>query len=76
MTHPPDVGKVVYNQVLTRGRNATEAARHALRRIVEEQTGPQTTALLLAKAALALGEVEVVINELDDIGRKAKNFDK
>jgi hypothetical protein len=75
VTTKPSVGKNVYNQVLVRGRNGTESARQALRRLIEEQPGPQTTAMLIAKAALALGEVEAVFSELEQIGRNSKNLD-
>ena len=76
MSDKPAVGGFIYNQALVRGRNGTTSARHALRRLLDEQPGPQTTALLIAKAALALGEIEAVLNELDEIGRNAKNLNK
>jgi DNA-binding LacI/PurR family transcriptional regulator len=72
VTSKPAVGRNHFNQAVTRGRLATESARQALRRLIEEAPGPQTTALLIAKAALALGEIENVLNELDTIGRNAK----
>jgi hypothetical protein len=74
MTSPPDVGKNIYREVLQRGRIKTKSARDALRRIVEENPGPQTQALLLTKAALALGDIEAVLTELDEIGQHAKNW--
>jgi len=76
VTHKPEVGKNVFNAALVRGRNANQSARQALRRLVEDQPGQQTTALLIAKAALALGEIDAVLNELDEIGRNARNIDK
>jgi len=76
MTDRPQIGKTVYNDQLIRGRHANEDARQALRRLIEEQPGPQTTALLLAKVALSIGQVEAVLNELDRIGREAKNGTK
>jgi len=76
MTDAPGVGKNVYKDTLVKGRNANQAAREAMRRLIDEQPGPQTTALLIAKAALALGEIEAVLNELDKIGRNAKNLEK
>ena len=76
MTSKPEVGKNAFKQELVRGRNATNAARQALRRLVDEQPGPQTTALLIAKAALSLGEIESVLNQLDEIGRNARNLEK
>lgn len=72
MTHKPQIGRNVYRDALVRGRNGTTVARRAMLRIVEENPGPQTTALLIAKAALALGEIEAALNELDEIGRNAK----
>lgn len=75
MTHKPAIGKSVFNATLMRGRNANQSARQALRRLIDETPGPQTTAMLIAKAALALGEIEVVFNELGEIGRNARNFE-
>jgi len=76
VTSPPAVGKTIYHQALTRGRNGANAIRTALHRLADDQPGPQTTTLLVAKMALALIEIERALNELDEIGRKAKNFDK
>ena len=76
MTDKPGIGKNVYRQEIVRGQNATTAARQALRRILDEQPGPATTNMLLAAAALALGEIEAALNKLDEIGRNAKNVDK
>ena len=73
MTDKPQLGKNNYNEVLRRGRAKTANARDALRRIVEESPGPQTQALLLTKAALAIGDIEAIWRELDEIGRKAKD---
>ncbi len=74
MTSQPELGKNIYKQAVARGRMATQAAREALRRIVDEQPGPQTTALLIAKAGLKLAEIGEVLTELDDIGRRARNW--
>jgi hypothetical protein len=38
-----------------------------------EEPGPQTRALLIAKAAVALSKLEAVLNQLDEIGRNTKN---
>jgi hypothetical protein len=48
----------------------------ALRRIVEESPGLQTQALLLTQTALAIGEIEAILVELDQIGQQAKNLKK
>jgi len=79
MTDKPAIGKNVWDRALVDGRNATSAARQALDRLIDEQPGPQTTALLIAKVAVQLGKIEAVLNELDGIGRNArstKNVDK
>jgi predicted Zn-dependent protease len=76
MTDKPGIGKNLYNQEIVRGRNAAKEARRALRRILDEQPGPAMTNMLLAAAALSLGEIEAVLNELDKIGRQAKNAEK
>jgi hypothetical protein len=47
-------------------------ARESLGRIVDEQPGPQTTALLIARAGIKLGEITEVLNQLEELGRKAR----
>lgn len=76
MTQKPQIGRNVWDAALVDGRNATDAARHALDRLIDEQPGPQTTSLLIAKVALQLGKIEAVLNELDRIGRNAKQNEK
>jgi hypothetical protein len=49
-------------------------AREALRRIIDDTPGPQTTAMLIAKAAVHLGKIDEALNELEQIGRRAKNL--
>jgi len=71
MSTKPQLGKNIFNDELQKGRLATESMRQALDRLIEEP-GPQTRALLIAKAAVALSKLEAVINELDQIGRNAK----
>jgi hypothetical protein len=72
MTDKPAIGKNLYNEALVRGRHSASAAREALRRLIDEQPGPQTTSLLIAKVALSIAQLEAVLNELDEIGRNAK----
>lgn len=74
MSTTADVGRNAYTQALTRGRQASLVAREALRRIIDETPGPQTTALLIAKAALYLGKVDETLTDLEQIGRRAKNL--
>ena len=66
------LGGYAINQEISRGKQAIYKTREALRRIVEEKPGPQTEALLIAKVAIALGEIESVLNEVEQIGRQAK----
>ena len=74
MSTTADVGRTAYSQTVARGRNASLVAREALRRIIDETPGPQTTAMLIAKAALYLGKIDEALTELEQIGRKAKNL--
>lgn len=76
MTDKADVGGYIYNATLQRGRQRTKSARDALRRIVEENPGPQTLAGLITKAAIALGDIEAVLTELDQLGRTARSLKK
>lgn len=72
MSTKPQIGKNLYRGVLWRGRNQTQRARAALSRILYEEPGPQTQAMLITKVAVALGEIESVFSELDEIGRNAR----
>ena len=76
MTDKPQVGKYLYKQVLTRGRNATNDARKALKMIVNNQPGPQTMSMLITQLAISVGEIEAVLNELDEIGRETRTRTK
>lgn len=73
MSHPADLGGSIWKAEIARARDAASAIRNALTRIIDEQPGPLTTAMLLAKSGLALSEVEAAITHLEQIGRKAKN---
>jgi len=72
MTSKPQLGKNIFKEELANGRLATESIRRALDQLIEEP-GPQSRALLIAKAAVALSKLEAVLNQLDDIGRNARN---
>ena len=74
MTDKPGAGRTLYKQEIVRGRNAAREARKALSRILNEQPGPAMTNMLLAAAALSLGEIESVLSRLDENGREAKNL--
>lgn len=72
MTTKPQIGRNVFNQELVRSRQAAEAIREALAELTENP-GPQTRNMLIAKAALNLSKIQSAIDELDKIGREAKN---
>ena len=61
------VGGYSFRQELVRATNANRAARSALRRIVDDQPGTQTMAMLIAKAANALAENLDAIGEIERI---------
>ena len=65
------VGGYAWRQEIVRARNANRAARNSLRRIAEETPGPRTLAMLLLKAANALGENLDALQELEGIGTEA-----
>ena len=66
------VGGYAWRQEIVRARNANRAARSALKRIAEETPGPRTLAMLLLKAANALGENLDALSELEAIGAEAR----
>jgi hypothetical protein len=72
MTSKPQLGGNIFNDELEQGRLATESIRKSLDQLIEEP-GPQTRALLIAKAAVSLSKIEAVLTQLDRIGREAKN---
>lgn len=72
MTTKPQLGRTLYLDALRRGREQTKIIRHSLRRLLEENPGPQTQAMLITKIALASGSIEAVFTELDEFGRAAK----
>jgi hypothetical protein len=74
MSTTADVGRTAYNETLSRGRSANLIAREALRRIIDETPGPQTTAMLIARAAVYLGKIDEALTELEQLGRRAKNL--
>lgn len=73
MTHPAPLGGNNFNHVIARGRVSASVARDALRRIIDEQPGPLTTAQLIARAGLNIAVIIEAFNELEYIGRKARN---
>lgn len=67
MAEPRKIGGYIWRQEVARAQMANKRARAALRRIVDERPGPQLTALLLSKAALALAENLDALQELERI---------
>lgn len=72
MTSKPQIGKNVFKEQIEEGRLAAEAIRRSLDQLIEEP-GPQTRALLIAKAAISLSKIQAALTHLDEIGRNAKN---
>ena len=75
MTTKPQLGRAIYRATLHRGREQTKIIRESLRRVIEEKPGPQTQALLVTRMALAVGTIEAVFTELDEIGKNAKELE-
>jgi hypothetical protein len=75
VTTRPQPGKNVWKAAIVNGKHASRAAREALRRLIDDTPGPQTQAMLIAKVALHLGTVDESFNELNEIGKNAKNFE-
>jgi hypothetical protein len=63
------VGGYTYQAEVTRAINSNRMIRELLRRILDEKPGPQTMAMLLARAATALGENLDALVTLQEIGR-------
>lgn len=72
MANYPEVGKSAYRRTITDGRLAAKAAREALGRL--NDAGETTRYALLAKANNNLVKILEVLNDLDEIGMKAKNL--
>ena len=58
-----------WNQEITRARNANQEIRQILTRIIETEPGPNTLNLLITRLALAVGENDHAINEIDRISK-------
>lgn len=66
------IGGYAWRQEIIRAVNANKAARKALGQIIEEKPGPQTLAMLIAKASAALGENLDAIREIEQIALNAE----
>lgn len=74
MTTKPQLGRSIYSAAVRKGREQTNVLREALRKVIEEKPGPQTQAMLVTRMALAVGTIEAVFSELDEIGRNAREL--
>jgi pyruvate kinase len=70
---PAQVGRNAYNNALARARLSNQRIRRALE-VLTDNPGPETRAVLVSKAALALIENEAALTELEQIGRQAKTL--
>jgi len=57
----------VFRQELTRIRQGAAAIRETLRRLNDENPGPQTRSMLIARAAMALSEIQEAVVEVERI---------
>ena len=69
MPTPAQIGKPKYKDAIRRARENNQKIREALRRLLDENPGPQTQAVLLTRIAVASGNNEAIFSELDDFGK-------
>lgn len=74
MTHPKVNGSLMARE-LVRAVNANRAAQVNLRRLLNEQPGPQTQAVLLARMAASLGENLDALTVAQQVVVKSKRND-
>jgi len=72
MSTPAKIGKNEYQAALAKGRNAQHEIRKILKRIMQESSSSLIQALT-GKVALELGEIDEVLERLDEIGRTLKS---
>lgn len=73
MPTPAQIGKNQYREAIRKGRENNQKIREALRRLFEDNPGPQTQAMLITRIAVATGNNEALFAELDEIGRQTKS---
>lgn len=73
MPTPAQIGKNQYRELIRRARENNQTIREALRRLSQDNPGPQTQAVLITRIAVATGSNEAIFAELDEIGRRAKS---
>lgn len=64
------IGGYGFRQECTDIRNSAAAIRTALSRIIEENPGPQTTAMLVAKMAIEVSKIANAVNLIEEIGKQ------
>ena len=62
----------MYAEQINQVRDAARVTRHNLQRIVDNQPGPQATAVLVARMALEQATIIESIETLSRIGQEAK----
>lgn len=65
------LGGYEFNQEIARIKNSVQVIRIALARLIENP-GPQTIYMLAAKMAVEVTTILDAINNIEDIGQKAK----
>ncbi len=73
MPTPAQIGKNQYRELIRRARENNQTIREALRRLSQDNPGPQTQAVLITRIAVATGSNEAIFSELDEIGRQTKS---
>lgn len=69
MSDKPKPGGYFWRQDIARIRQANQKIRRAVRRILEENPGPQATAALLTQIALQVGFSDESLRDLEEIVR-------
>jgi hypothetical protein len=69
MATPRKIGGYTFRAAVASAKQANQQARAAIERVITEDIGTAAKAVLLARAALALGEQLDVLQEIEEIGR-------
>lgn len=67
------LGGYEFNYEITRIRNATAAIGEALTKILENNPGPQTLYMLVARMAVENSNIVNALTNIEQIGQDAKN---
>ena len=67
------IGGYTYRYQIARTRCADHTARQYIGRLLDEHPGPALAATYIARIGLALGEISEAVDELERIGREARN---